>query len=309
MEALAGAPLASFGKRALAFVIDFAVAAVSFVVFFFYILFPYLPRWMVILGFWRPGRHNIDFSFHEWPSLVFLTLYFGLSTYWSNGRTPGKWLCGIRVVSLTHRRITLWTAIERALGYGASVLELGSGFLQYFVAPRRSSSRCGGRSGRRGPPPRRWRSAPSILIVEGASAAADAAQTAGATAVGVRVAVLDEAAAAPAVPLVDDGAGHELRPRDGRGESRRLAEGFGARRQQIQGRSARGLLSRDGGLGGGGVSRRGEGGRDGHQSEDGEGQKDLSTHLDLLSGTRGCALLLEGVPAVGRIGTGLNSRP
>jgi uncharacterized RDD family membrane protein YckC len=135
MEALAGAPLASFGKRALAFVIDFAVAAVSFVVFFFYILFPYLPRWMVILGFWRPGRHNIDFSFHEWPSLVFLTLYFGLSTYWSNGRTPGKWLCGIRVVSLTHRRITLWTAIERALGYGASVLELGSGFLQYFVAP------------------------------------------------------------------------------------------------------------------------------------------------------------------------------
>jgi uncharacterized RDD family membrane protein YckC len=137
MEALAGAPLASFQKRALAFVIDFVVAAASFGVIFLYVLVPLIFHWIVIWGFMRPGRHNVDFNFHEWPGLIFLTLYFGLSTYLSNGRTLGKWLCGIRVVSLIHPRITLWTAIERALGYGASLLELGSGFLQYFVEPNR----------------------------------------------------------------------------------------------------------------------------------------------------------------------------
>jgi uncharacterized RDD family membrane protein YckC len=43
------------------------------------------------------------------------------------------------VVSLTHPRITLWTAVERALGYGASFLELGFGFLQYFLNPNRQT--------------------------------------------------------------------------------------------------------------------------------------------------------------------------
>jgi uncharacterized RDD family membrane protein YckC len=36
-----------------------------------------------------------------------------------------------------HRRMTLWHSFERALGYGASALELGFGFFQYFIHPNR----------------------------------------------------------------------------------------------------------------------------------------------------------------------------
>jgi uncharacterized RDD family membrane protein YckC len=42
---------------------------------------------------------------------------------------------GIRVVSLVHHEISLWQSIERALGYAASSLEAGFGFLQYFTHP------------------------------------------------------------------------------------------------------------------------------------------------------------------------------
>jgi uncharacterized RDD family membrane protein YckC len=131
MQALAGAPLASFGKRTLAFFIDFILTLV---------LLSAVAVPIAILGaekgFLDKNPH-LEFNFHEWYNLIALVLYFGLATYWGKGQTPGKWLCGIRVVSLVNRRITLWTAVERALGYGASVLELGSGFLQYFVDPNR----------------------------------------------------------------------------------------------------------------------------------------------------------------------------
>ena len=136
MEALAGAPLASFTKRLLAFGIDLGLGSIVFIYggvnFFIFLL-----QIGIKLHLMSPGHYNLHYNFHEWPSLIFLTLYFGLATYFGNGQTLGKWMLGIRVVSLVDRRITLWTAIERALGYGASILELGSGFLQYFVHPNR----------------------------------------------------------------------------------------------------------------------------------------------------------------------------
>ena len=130
MEALAGAPLASFGKRLAAFVLDFFLTALVFTLGAIFVVAPIANRMGLL-------HHNLalKFDFHHWYSLVFLVLYFGLATYWGNGKTPGKWLCKIRVVSLVEERITLWTAIERALGYGASALELGFGFLQYFLHP------------------------------------------------------------------------------------------------------------------------------------------------------------------------------
>ncbi len=82
-----------------------------------------------------PKDVHLDFDFHEWYSVLFVVLYYGLATYWGNGQTLGKRLCKIRVVSLVEERITLWTAIERALGYGASALEFFFGFFQYFLHP------------------------------------------------------------------------------------------------------------------------------------------------------------------------------
>jgi uncharacterized RDD family membrane protein YckC len=46
---------------------------------------------------------------------------------------------GIRIVSLSHERISLWHSVERALGYGASLLEAGSGFFQYGVHPNKQT--------------------------------------------------------------------------------------------------------------------------------------------------------------------------
>jgi uncharacterized RDD family membrane protein YckC len=135
---LAGAPLASFQRRLSAFVVDFVIALLLFV-FGAFVIFPALFPVLLKLGLVHPGRHELGFNFHELPSLILLVLYFSLATYWGNGRTPGKRLWGIRVVSLIHPRVTLWTAVERALGYGASFLELGFGFLQYFLNPNRQT--------------------------------------------------------------------------------------------------------------------------------------------------------------------------
>jgi len=129
--ALAGIPLASFRERVAAFAVDL-----------FLVLITYVPvelaRQYLVLSL----RHqkldlHAKFDFHEVGNLIWLVLYFGLIVWKTNGFTPGKRLLRIRVVSLVHERVTLWQSVERALGYGASVLELGTGFLQYFIHPNR----------------------------------------------------------------------------------------------------------------------------------------------------------------------------
>ena len=59
--------------------------------------------------------------------------YFGLITYCTNGYTLGKRIFRIRIISTNHKHLTLWHSIERSLGYYASSLEFGFGFLQYFI--------------------------------------------------------------------------------------------------------------------------------------------------------------------------------
>ena len=128
-----GMPLASFKSRASAFAVDFLVALLLFTS-------------LVISGAWLAPRLGIvvgdvhlTFDFTHWYSLVFLVAYFTLWTYWTNGRSLGKRLFGIRVVSLVHEKMTLWSSFERSLGYGASFLEFGFGFIQYFIHPNRST--------------------------------------------------------------------------------------------------------------------------------------------------------------------------
>jgi len=122
-DELEGLRLASFLQRAVGFCVDF------FLVHQFRKPVEFL---------WR------NYMPHEWErhtqadlshvrELMVLVIYFSLTLYFSNGQTAGKWLTRTRVLSLTHRRLTLWQSIERALGYGASFLELGFGFLQFFI--------------------------------------------------------------------------------------------------------------------------------------------------------------------------------
>jgi uncharacterized RDD family membrane protein YckC len=132
MRSLEGLPLASFGRRAWAFLIDFALAAALFAA----VAIPAGTFWERM----HPGEHaQIVFTFGgkegNWYSIIFLTAYFTLCSYATNGLTLGKRLCEIRILSTVHERLTLWHAFERALGYGVSAGELGLGFLQYFTAP------------------------------------------------------------------------------------------------------------------------------------------------------------------------------
>ncbi len=130
-RALDGVELAGFRARTIAFLVDFLLSGVAFLV----IALP-AAQFAVKMG-WLHGDVNLVFDFHHWYALPFLVAYFGLMAYFGNGRTIGKRLTRIRVVSLTHERLTLWQSIERALGYGASFLEGGFGFLQFFMNPNR----------------------------------------------------------------------------------------------------------------------------------------------------------------------------
>ena len=139
-HALAGAPLATFRQRAVAILLDFAVIALI-----------WLPLKMGIQYFLQEKLHLREELYHvtnghtttsvkfdlertlELGWTVCLVLYFGIFVRATNGFTPGKRLVGIRVASLSHHRITRWQAVERALGYGASALEGGFGFIQYFL--------------------------------------------------------------------------------------------------------------------------------------------------------------------------------
>jgi len=58
------------------------------------------------------------------------TMYFTLTTFFLNGQTFGKRIFKIRVKSLYHDRVGFWHCLERSLGYVASTLEFGLGFIQ-----------------------------------------------------------------------------------------------------------------------------------------------------------------------------------
>ena len=127
---LDGVKLAPFFRRAAAFYIDLIIAvplAVALIVGYTYFTG----------GFKNNANLKFEFNFENWYSLVGLVLYFGLATYFGNGKTLGKKLLKIRVVSLTHSKMTFFQSIERSLGYGASFLEGGFGFIQFFINPNR----------------------------------------------------------------------------------------------------------------------------------------------------------------------------
>lgn len=83
---------------------------------------------------------HLDFKpFENWYSTILPVVYFSLVVWMTNGLTLGKWWTGIRIVSVSHERMSFWHSLERALGYGASLLEAGSGFMQYLVNPTRQT--------------------------------------------------------------------------------------------------------------------------------------------------------------------------
>jgi uncharacterized RDD family membrane protein YckC len=120
MAELDGTPLASFWARLWAFLIDFMLAALTFVPAAVGVAF-LLEK----LGWLRDDTtiYFDPFNHEHWQSLAYFVMFVAASNYIGNGATIGKRIMKIRAVSLVHERLSLWHSIERALGYGASALE------------------------------------------------------------------------------------------------------------------------------------------------------------------------------------------
>jgi uncharacterized RDD family membrane protein YckC len=137
--------LASIRKRFVAFLIDWIVLIIIYAGII--ILFALFDMNMSKINV--HGIFEVELEMSNTPAflLTFLKLllgllpvfYFTLLFYFWNGRTIGKYFLRIRVLSLYHRHIGLWHCIERSLGYFASALEFGFGFVQAFWNPNRMS--------------------------------------------------------------------------------------------------------------------------------------------------------------------------
>ena len=154
---LDGIELASFWRRGFAFMLDWIIVSILLSVFVGGGIAIYL-KVRERQGHPIPGHLNFDLvpgntkitsddpkfdetmhneGLHIVADIAIPVLYFGLLTWKGKGRSPGKRLLRIRVVSIVHRHLSLWHSIERALGYGAAALEGGFGFVQFFIHPYR----------------------------------------------------------------------------------------------------------------------------------------------------------------------------
>jgi len=137
--------LATIRKRLAAFLIDWMVLIlIYFSVILLFALFD-----MNLSKINVNGIFEVEVEMENTPSLVITLLkflfglmpviYFTCFFYFWKGRTIGKYFLRIRVLSLYHEHIGLWHCIERSLGYFASALEFGFGFIQAFWNPNRMS--------------------------------------------------------------------------------------------------------------------------------------------------------------------------
>jgi uncharacterized RDD family membrane protein YckC len=135
--------LATIRKRFVAFLIDWLIVIIIY--FCILILFSLLN--MNISKITAQSIFDVEIEMNNTHSylitfLKFLfgllpTLYFTISFYFWKGQTIGKYFLRIRVLYLYHEHLGLWHCIERSLGYYASVLEFGFGYIQAFWNPNR----------------------------------------------------------------------------------------------------------------------------------------------------------------------------
>jgi uncharacterized RDD family membrane protein YckC len=135
--------LATIKKRFVAFLIDWIVL----IIIYFCILILFDLFNMNISKINVHGIFDVEIEMNNTPSYIitflkFLfgllpVLYFAISFYFWKGKTIGKYFLRIKVLSLYHEHLGLWHCIERSLGYFASALEFGFGYLQAFWNPNR----------------------------------------------------------------------------------------------------------------------------------------------------------------------------
>jgi uncharacterized RDD family membrane protein YckC len=131
MDELESLPLASFRRRALAILVDVVMVLLL----------------KLILGGLRHDEETNPHTVaglmlavaHRVEELLESFVYFAVVLKLGKGQTLGKWFMKIRVVSLTNDEVGWWQSVERVLGYGASLLEGGFGFFQYYTNRNRQT--------------------------------------------------------------------------------------------------------------------------------------------------------------------------
>jgi uncharacterized RDD family membrane protein YckC len=121
-------PAAGFVSRLFAFSIDiaFIVSATHAAAWFVRTLETLFRRYA-----------RIDYAALVAAGLPLITALYNIGCWTLTGRTPGKWIMGLRVVRRDGRRVTLNQATLRLFGYVLSALPLYAGFLWVLVDPRR----------------------------------------------------------------------------------------------------------------------------------------------------------------------------
>jgi uncharacterized RDD family membrane protein YckC len=135
--------LATINRRYFAYLIDWIIISLIFLCV------------NILLGLFNinisklnvRGIFDVELEMHNMQPIAILfvkilfgllpTLYFTISLYYWKGQTIGKYFLRLRVLSLYHEHLGLWHCFERSLGYYASALEFGFGFLQAFWNPNR----------------------------------------------------------------------------------------------------------------------------------------------------------------------------
>lgn len=142
---LEGFELAGFNRRFFALLIDLSILVI--ILFIIGTILDYfgLINFGLTIGIISDNTTNnlpeinngTQINVPEYLKIIFKllipVLFFGLITWSTNGYTFGKRIFRIRIVSTNHKNLNLWHSIERSLGYYASSLEFGFGFLQYFI--------------------------------------------------------------------------------------------------------------------------------------------------------------------------------
>jgi len=135
--------LATIKKRFVAFVLDFIflILIYLFIILVFGLFDMDISEINVITLF----EVEIEME-HANSFIIFLlkllfgllpVLYFSLFLYFANGQTIGKYFLKIKVRSIYHEHLGWWHCVERSLGYIASALEFGFGYIQAFWNPNR----------------------------------------------------------------------------------------------------------------------------------------------------------------------------
>ena len=143
-DVVEGLPLASFGARAAAVIVDLLIInLVSSLLFIFLLLGLGISMEQfsqeVMDFFWEKTKTPPPaYGLGQLLSITCLLLYFGFFVA-RDGQTPGMGLFRLRVVDQGGMTVSTWTAVIRAMGLYFSVSFLGIGFfLALFTAKRQT---------------------------------------------------------------------------------------------------------------------------------------------------------------------------